>query len=164
MARIREEQQLVASVLDRLIDEEPERQRELPRSRNQVLRELRHSVRRDLEHLLNTRHRCVEWPPDLDQLDASLVNYGIPDFTGASMSSPADREQFRRVVEWVIRKFEPRFKSVNVEFLDDGDTDERTLSLRIDAVLYAEPAPEPIVFDSQVEPTTGSFEIVSRGR
>jgi type VI secretion system protein ImpF len=164
MARIREEQQLVPSVLDRLIDEEPDKRREPPKSRSQVLRELRQSVRRDLEQLLNTRHRCVEWPPNLDQLDASLVNYGIPDFTGASMSSPADREQFRRVVEWVIRKFEPRFKSVKVDFRDEGDTGARSLALRIDAVLYAEPAPEPVVFDSQLEPTTGSFEIVSRGQ
>jgi type VI secretion system protein ImpF len=164
MARIREEQLLVPSVLDRLIDEEPGKQREPPMSRSQVLRELRQSVRRDLERLLNTRNRCIEWPPDLDQLDASLVNYGIPDFTGASMSSPADREQFRRVVEWVIRNFEPRFKSVNVDYRDDDDTGERALSLRIDAILYAEPAPEPVVFDSQLEPTTGSVRIVSRGR
>jgi type VI secretion system protein ImpF len=67
-------------------------------------------------------------------------------------------------VEWVIRKFEPRFKSVKVDFRDEGDTGARSLALRIDAVLYAEPAPEPVVFDSQLEPTTGSFEIVSRGQ
>ena len=164
MARIREEQYLVPSVLDRLIDEEPHKRSEPPKSRTQVLRDLRRSVRRDLERLLNTRHRCVEWPPDLDQLDASLVNYGIPDFTGAGMSSPADREQFRRVVEWVIRSFEPRFKSVKVELRDDVDTGSRTISFRIDAMLYAEPAPEPIVFDSQLEPTTGGFQIVSHGR
>ena len=159
MARIREEQQLVPSVLDRLIDEEPDKRREPPKSRSQVLRELRQSVRRDLEQLLNTRHRCVEWPPNLDQLDASLVNYGIPDFTGASMSSPADREQFRRVVEWVIRKFEPRFKSVKVDFRDEGDTGARSLALRIDAVLYAEPAPEPVVFDSSLETNTANFQV-----
>ena len=72
-------------MLDRLIDHEPEVRRESPRSRNQVLRELKQSVRRDLENLLNTRVRCVPLPPELKELKQSLVNYGIPDLTGASL-------------------------------------------------------------------------------
>ncbi len=46
--------------------------------------QLRQSVRRDVEKLLNTRWRCLHWPPDLTELDDSLVNYGIPDFSGAA--------------------------------------------------------------------------------
>ena len=30
---------------------------------------------------------------------------------------------------------------------------------RIDALLFAEPAPEPVVFDSQLEPVTGNVEV-----
>ena len=33
------------------------------------------------------------------------------------------------------------------------------LRFRIDGVLYAEPTPEPIVFDSTLEPATGSVQI-----
>jgi len=159
VARIPEDQQLMPSVLDRLIDREPENQREAPLSRHQVLRELKQSVRHDLENLLNTRWRCVQWPPDLDALDVSLVNYGIPDFTGASMGTPSSREQLRQVVEQVIRKFEPRFKSVRVKLLEHADETDRSLRLRIDALLYAEPAPEPVIFDSQLEPTSGNFAV-----
>ena len=164
MAKISEDQQLVPSVLDRLLDDEPENSRETPKSRNQVLRELKQSVRRDLEALLNTRWRCVNWPPDLDDLDVSLVNYGIPDFTGASMSTLGSREQLRRVIEQVIRRFEPRFKTVKVKLLDNADPADRTLRLRIDALLYAEPAPEPVVFDSQLEPTSGNFDVKGEDR
>lgn len=159
MAKIREDQQLVPSVLDRLLDDEPENSREAPKSRNQIFRELKQCVRRDLEALLNTRWRCVNWPPDLDELDVSLVNYGIPDFTGASMNTAGAREQLRRVIEQVIRKFEPRFKTVKVKLLDNTDSADRTLRLRIDALLYAEPSPEPVVFDSMLEPTHGTFAV-----
>ena len=159
MAKIREEQQLVPSVLDRLLDDEPEKTQELPKSRNQVLRELKQAVRRDLENLLNTRWRCSTWPPNFDELDTSVVNYGIPDFSGSNMASAASREQLRHVVEQVIRKFEPRFRSVRVNLLENADQIDRTIRFRIDAMLYAEPAPEPVVFDSQLEPGSASFRV-----
>lgn len=162
MARIREDQQLVPSILDRLIDLEPDKQQELPKSRNQVLRELKTSVCRDLENLLNTRWRCVSWPPDLEDLDVSLVNYGIPDFTGASMSQASERNDLRHIIEQVIRKYEPRFKSVKVTLVPNEDQFDRTLRFRIDALLYAEPAPEPVVFDSQLEPASAAFEVKAK--
>jgi type VI secretion system protein ImpF len=159
MARVREDQPLVMSILDRLIDDNPQSQQELPKSRNQVLRDLKQAVGRDLENLLNTRWRCLTWPPNLDDLDVSLVNYGIPDFTGAHMSLPSEREELRRLIEQVIRRYEPRFKSVTVTLRENKDEFDRTLRFRIDAVLYAEPAPEPVIFDSMLEPTSANFEI-----
>jgi type VI secretion system protein ImpF len=159
MARVREDQPLVPSVLDRLIDDEPDRQSEAPQSRAQVLRDLKKNVGRDLENLLNTRWRCVNWPPDLDQLELSLVNYGIPDFTGANMSQLSERERLRTIIERVIEKFEPRFKTVRVTMTDPEDETDRVLRFRIDAMLYAEPAPEPVVFDSKLEPTSASFQV-----
>ena len=159
MAKITEDQQLVPSVLDRLLDDEPQNSREAAKSRNQVLRELKQSVSRDLENLLNTRWRCTYWPSDLEDIEASLVNYGIPDFAGASLGSAEGREQLRRIVEQVIRKFEPRFKSVRVQLMGNADDTDRTLRLRIDAMLFAEPAPEPVVFDSQLEPVSGDFAV-----
>jgi type VI secretion system protein ImpF len=159
MAKVREDQPVVSSVLDRLLDDEPQSGRDAPKSRNQILRELKTSVCRDLENLLNTRWRCVSWPPDLDQLDVSLVNYGIPDFTGRNMSLDEERQKLREVIEQVIRRFEPRFKSVNVKMLKNNDAFDRTLRFRIDAVLHAEPAPEPVVFDSQLEPASATFEV-----
>lgn len=159
MARIRDDQPLVPSVLDRLLDDEPEKQREGPKSRTQLLRELKLSVRRDLEALLNTRWRCASWPPNLDELELSLVNYGIPDFAGVNMGAASEREELRHLLERIIRKFEPRFKSVKVILLENGDDLDRTLRFRIDAMLYAEPAPEPVIFDSQLEPLNGNFEV-----
>ncbi len=164
MARLREDQVLVPSVLDRLIDYEPGVEREPPQLANQVLRELKSSVQRDLQNLLNTRWRCEPPPADLDELRHSLVNYGIPDFTGLNLASDHERDEFRWVVEQAIRNFEPRFKSVRVELLENADSADRTLRLRIDALLYAAPAPEPVVFDSVIKTATGTVEIRGAGR
>lgn len=163
MAKIREQQELVPSLLDRLIVEDPSHPHEVPKSRNQILREMKKSVRRDLEDLLNTRWRCVNWPPNLEELELSLVNYGLPDFSGAQLGAEQDREQLRQIVEHVIRAFEPRFKRVSVEIVQKELADPR-LHLRIDALLYAEPAPEPVVFESQLETSSRTFTVEASNR
>src|SRR4051794_24206660 len=152
MAKIRADQPLIPSVLDRLLDFEPDLSREAPRSRNQVLRELKLSVRRDLQNLLNTKTRCASWPPHLEELKQSLVNYGIPDFTSAGMRANKDREEFCRILQVVIRQHEPRMKGVKVSLIENEEPLDRTLRFRINAMLQADPAPEPIVFDSAVRP------------
>jgi type VI secretion system protein ImpF len=146
-------------VLDRLLDEEPEVKREPGKSRHQVLRELKLSVRRDLENLLNTRRRPGRRPAGLGELEQSLVSYGLPDFTSLNMTSAEEREEFRRTIENVIRICEPRFKSVSVQLIDSSETLDRTLRFRIDALMYAHPAPETVVFDSAIEPVTGNVEV-----
>ena len=62
MAEIRADQPLVPSVLDRLLDYEPDVKREPPKSRHQVLRELKQSVRRDLEALMARLGIAVSLP------------------------------------------------------------------------------------------------------
>jgi type VI secretion system protein ImpF len=164
MARIQPEQPLVPSVLDRLLDEDPTVRRDTPKPRSQVLRELKQSVRRDLENLLNTRRRCRSWPVNLAELERSLVNYGIPDLTAAGLGTAEGREEFRSTFERVIHLFEPRFTHIGVEMLDNSEPLDRTLRFRIDAMLQAEPAPEPVIFDSALQPATGSVHVKGAGR
>ena len=162
--RPKNNQPLLPSVLDRLIDDDPGLSREVPQTTLQVLRDLKQNVRRDLEHLLNTRCRPVAWPEHLTELESSLVNYGIPDFTGSSMGTRSAREKMRQLVEDAIVRFEPRFKTVKVVLLKNDERTDRTLRFRIEALMYAEPAPEPLVFDSQLEPATGDFDVKSQTR
>lgn len=159
--RVRDDQPLTPSVFDRLLDDVPANTRETAATRRQVLRELKQSVRRDLENLLNTRQRCGQWPESLEELETSLVNYGIPDFTGVNMTIPSERDRLSGIVRRVIEQFEPRFKSVRLQLLENADEFDRTLRFRIDGLLNVEPTPEPVVFDSQLEPTTSTFEVKS---
>ena len=146
------------SVLDRLLDDNSGPVR--PRSRAQQLVDLRNAVRRDLEALLNTHQTCRSPPADMTELSRSLIEYGVPDFLSINAGSASAREEFRRSIEEIIKRFEPRFKAVKVTLLDDGKKGERTLRFRIDALMYAEPAPEPVSFDSLLDAASHSFSVV----
>src|SRR6516164_6670828 len=98
---IHADQLLVPSVLDRLLDDDPTVSREAMRSRSQILREMKLSVHRDLENLLNTRRRCLPVPADLKELGKSLVSYGIPDVSGANLGASEARERLVRSLETI---------------------------------------------------------------
>ena len=149
-------------LLDRLIDEAPEQAQDLAVSPGEVLAMLRRSVRRDMEALLNARRRWKSWPSNLGELAVSPLNYGIPDCTGGRFHGTGEREVLRREIEDTIRRFEPRFRSVRVTFATEGEKKEATLRLRIDAILHAEPAPEPISFDTTLDPTTADAVVRTR--
>lgn len=160
MSRIRPQQLLVPSILDRLLDDEPDVGQELPQSRAQKLSSLKQSVRRDLEHLLNTRICLRELPEDCEHVRTSVMNYGIPDFSGVAMGSREQQEMLRRRVEDAIQRFETRFKQVRVELILDSENQlQRMIRFRIDGILHAEPAPEPVSFDSVITPTIAQFQV-----
>jgi type VI secretion system protein ImpF len=143
-----------APLLDRLIDDAPDQERDPVVSATDSMVALRNSVRRDLEALLNARRRWRSWPSHMTQLATSPMGYGIPDFASGAFSDAGRREELRLEIEATIRRFEPRFLSVRVHLVDLQDRLEATLRLRIEAVLHAEPAPESVTFDTLVDPTT----------
>ncbi len=153
MSRIASNSLLQLSVMDRLVAGATG-----TRSGGATLSELKKAVERDLHELLNTRWRCTSWPPNLKEIENSLVNYGIPDITGGDFSTSEKRREFRAIIERCIKRFEPRFKSVRVELVDEAAMD-RVIRFRIDAKLFTEPVPETVVFDTALEPTTAEFEV-----
>src|SRR4051812_35074923 len=108
-------QSLTPSLLDRLLDDEPDVSREVPKSRSQMVADLKRALRRDLENLLNTCCRASGWPAELRELENSLVNYGLPDYSGTHLGSPEDSERLIAIIEEAIHRFEPRLTSVRVE-------------------------------------------------
>ena len=157
--RPKNNQPLLPSILDRLIDDEPTLSREAPRTNVQVLRDLKQAVRRDLENLLNTRCRPVTWSEELGELETSLVNYGIPDFTGSNLRAAEDPDILFRAIETAIRNFEPRLSRIRVEPLTNQDKLDRTLRFRIDAVLHVEPIQEKVLFNSVLETASGTYQV-----
>ncbi len=155
----RSDQPLLPSVLDRLMDDDPGATREPPRGRDQVLREIKEAVRRDIENLLNTRRRLFAWSPEMKELVRSVVSYGVPDVNGAALGATEAIEEFRRLLQTVLRQYEPRFKTVEVRPLTNAEPLDRTLRFRIDALLRVDPAPEPVAFDSTLEPGAGGFAV-----
>jgi type VI secretion system protein ImpF len=159
MSRPDSERPILPSILDRLIDEAPEQAREAPTTSHQFLRDLRQSVRRDIENLLNTRQRFVAAPEGAGELALSVYAYGVPDVAGANLSSKRRRAELLRTLEGVIKSHEPRFKSVKLSAQLDEDPLGRSLHFKIDALVHAEPAPEPVQLDSRVEPVSRAFQV-----
>ncbi len=160
MSRIHSEQLLLPSLLDRLIDNEPTVRSELPKERAQLLRDLKNSVRRDLENLLNTRLPLLKLPKGAAHLPSSLLNYGIPDLSGVVLESGTSMESLRQSIEQAIRSFETRFQHVRVELVIDEKTRyQRHVRFVIDGVLWAEPSPEPVRFDSMLSTVSKEFKV-----
>jgi type VI secretion system protein ImpF len=146
------------SVLDRLIDNEPEVSTEVPLDDNQALRITQAAVRRDLENLLNTRYRCIAWPPELKELDDSLINYGIPDFTASGLNAAQDSDILIKAIRLSISLFEPRLTDLRIERVQDDYVD-RTFRFSIEGTLLIEDKTLRVRFNSSLESETGQFAI-----
>ncbi len=159
MSRVDKKKNLRPSIIDRLLDNEPHIKIEAEKDRHQQLRELRNSVRRDLENLLNARYRMVEPASKFEELSKSLLNYGLPDLATVNITDTDKKKEFTRNLERILREYEPRFKSVRVTFIDNQEKVDRTLRFRVNATLYADPAPEVVVFDSVLEPVSRTMNV-----
>jgi type VI secretion system protein ImpF len=159
MAERQDQRPGLPSVLDRLIDDDLASSGEKPMTLAKLGSALRDAVRRDLEDLLNSRRRPFPLPPGLEELENSSFEYGIPDFSGANLTSAERRRRYLKGIEDVIRRHEPRLTAVRVLPVEERSPQLRTLHFRIDAVLRAEPAPESVLYDSHVDILTRSFRI-----
>ncbi len=120
---------------------------------------IRQSVRRDLEALLNTRRSWLVIPPELRELRQSVLGFGLPDFTVMDLGTEDARQWLCDEVRETIVRFEPRLTRVSVTS-EEGDTPlDRTMRLRIDAILLVDPVPEAVAFRSDLEPVNLSMTL-----
>ncbi len=147
------------SLLDRLLDDAPELERDRPLSAGEALAVLRRAVRRDLEALLNAKRRFASIPRQFPELAPSSFGFGLPDYTAGSMNDLASRDALRGEIERCIKQFEPRLVQVSVSLVQNKDELDTTLHLRIEALLQADPAPEPISFDTVVNASTAEIDV-----
>lgn len=159
MAQEYKKRDLRPSIMDRLIDKEPGNQFEVDSGQHQKLKDLRQCVRRDLENLFNTRIRLLEPDDKFHQLKLSILNYGLPDLATVNLTNIEKRREFVQEMERLLLEFEPRFKSVNVIYVENTNRSEGMLRFRIDGTLYADPSPEVVVFDSVLEPVSCNVSI-----
>jgi type VI secretion system protein ImpF len=159
VARAELERTVTQSVLDRLIDEEPRERLDAPASWAASVRALKQAVRRDLGWLLNTRRIYEPIPEDYDELQSSLYAYGFPDISSMDRDSPRTRERLMRLIEQTIRTFEPRLTNVRVELVPTEEGTLREMHFLIQALLRMDPNPEPVVFDTMLDMSTGDYDV-----
>jgi type VI secretion system protein ImpF len=151
-------QPLTPSLLDRLVDLEPRVSHEPVQYRLIDIREIKASVIRDLENLLNTRKNIQQPPPTCPEVTDSLFTYGLRDHSAENPKSPAVRQKLRQELEKIIATFEPRLQNVSVRAEAPGKG-QRALRFRISALLVIDPVSEPISFDTYFDLNRSDFRI-----
>ena len=143
------------TLFDRLLPDQDDQVRGLS------IHELRESVARDLEDLLNSRIARLDQIINYPAVQQSILQFGIIDFVGLSTANPMDRDKICQSIEQSIAAHEPRLTQTKVEMLFDSDN-MGTLCLSIQAYLNIHPLYEPVVFDALLKPTTQQYVISAR--
>jgi type VI secretion system protein ImpF len=158
MAELAARERLQPSLLDRLSDDEPNNTDE-PRERRVLsLRTLREGVLRDLAWLLNsTNLLSVVDTAKLPHLANSVLNYGIPDLSGNSVSN-LNLGKLERGIRQAIWDFEPRLirSTVTVKALAGVGAVLNKVTFEIEADLWAQPYPERLYLKTELDLERGA--------
>jgi len=102
------QERLQPALLDRLTDDRPDLTTEPVESRVLTKSQLRAAVLRDLTWLLNTvRLSALQEIDTFPQVEDSVVNFGMPAFSGETASA-LDITDLERAIREAITRFEPR--------------------------------------------------------
>lgn len=159
---IRNETQLLPSLLDRLLDDHPEESREPAWRDVQVVRVLKTSLCRDLQNLLNAHRLLATIPEAYANLKTSLLNYGLPDLQSMEVREDHDLGLLCRLIEESIQAFEPRLQGVRVRPVINAEGKQpidRRVRFEIEAVLVVEPLREPVLFSTSLDVFSGEFAV-----
>jgi len=143
------------SLFDKLFDDLP-----MAAVRRRLsLDQLKDSVARDLEALLNTRtvfegDLVRRWP----LAHGSVASFGLIDFAGLSLASVHDRNRICASIESAVATHESRLRDVRVT-IELHRKAVNALYFSINAVLVVNPAREPVAFDALLQPTTLQYSV-----
>jgi type VI secretion system protein ImpF len=164
------QEQLQPSLLDRLIDEEPDKLQESHDKRVISMRRLRQSVLRDLAWLLNTTHlAAIEEFDGYPAAAHSVLNYGVSEFSGHLVSS-VGTGQMEQALRQAILDFEPRIlpQSLNIRALKaPAPESHNRLIFEIEGQLWAVPAPSHLLLRTEIDLDEGDVlltDAMSQGR
>jgi type VI secretion system protein ImpF len=147
------------TLLERLEDAQPHEYAERYSLRMITADDLKESVARDLEALLNSR--CAFGREIFEQFPETLqsaCSYGMDDFVGLSLSSPGDCNTICSSLERTIALHERRLKQVRVSLeIEDGAVNR--LKFAIHALLVVHPSTEPVFFDALLQPSTLQYSV-----
>jgi type VI secretion system protein ImpF len=158
MAKFGSRQQLMPTILDRLIDPEMVG---AGAQWGYTLSQMIDAVRRDVEELLNTRQSHQGLPDELVETHRSIIAYGLPDFSSMNVQKSKGIEAMGSMIESVIGMFEPRLRNIRARPVAAGDkasNEEPRIRFDIEATLYVDPFPE-VGFSTVVELLSGQASI-----
>lgn len=130
---------------------------------------LREAVRRDIEALFNverfesglqltdTEQRTFETPSEMiaafPHVRRSVINYGVPSFSGRSVSD-FDLAALAKELREVIAVFEPRLKRNTIR-VKVAQGDRTGMKIEVDAMLMLSPVPERLRLSTMIDLDNG---------
>ncbi|WP_341317013.1 type VI secretion system baseplate subunit TssE [Paraburkholderia sp. IMGN_8] len=168
MAEPKATDHLQPSLLDRLIDDDPQSRVEADGTRFLTRRTLRAAVLRDLSWLFNTTNLSDAISIDRYPVAyASVLNYGLPCLSGG-FASTVDAVALEQAIREAIVLFEPRIAPASIEIepvLDRPVLDmHNQISLVIRGLLWAQPAPLEFVLRTQIDLEEGGITLTELPR
>jgi type VI secretion system protein ImpF len=125
------------------------------------IEQLKDSLARELEALLNTR---LGFPPGhfdaCPEARSSILNYGLVDFAGFCLSSSEDRAAICASLKDAIERHEPRLKNVSASLEREAGKVNR-LSIVIHATLQLADGLEPVDFNAVLQPSSLHYAIAT---
>ncbi|MCY7315838.1 MAG: type VI secretion system baseplate subunit TssE [Rubrivivax sp.] len=153
-------QRFAPYLIDRLMDGSPDASREAI-APSLTIEQLKDSVARDVEALLNTRTALSgETINSYRNASHSILRFGLDDFSSRSLANVADRTFICRAIERAIEDHEPRLRTVRVG-LDERSAPGAGLRFSIHALLQIHPAAEPVSFDALLQTGTQQYRVAS---
>jgi len=158
-------EKLQPSLLDRLTDVHPHERKESRTERVLSVRRLRECVRRDLGWLLNcTNLEMVEDLTGFDEAKASVINFGVPELTGRTVSG-LQIDDIAAMLKEAILRFEPRILRDTLEIRGsrgEGDFSDRSLTFEIHGQMWAQPMPQELYLQTELDLELGEFRVSER--
>jgi type VI secretion system protein ImpF len=163
MADLLPQDRLQPALLDRLRDDHPDQKLEPKESRILTKSQLREAVMRDLSWLLNaTRPPARDGLVDYPDVERSVLNYGMPSFSGETASS-LDVTDLEKAVREALLAFEPRIVdgTLRVEAIQQDSVLDwhNVISVKIEASIWAQPVPLELMLRTEVDLETGQVQI-----
>ena len=160
MANLQLKERLQPSLLDRLTDNEPFKTEESNKQKVLSISAYRESVVRDLQWLFSTCSfiGCDELDEDI--VCQSVLNYGLPDLAGLTISS-LKIKKLETLLKQVIVNFEPRIlrNSIKVRVVNqEKKVGNSILGFEIQADLYAIPVPLEFFFKTEIDLEDGQVK------
>ncbi len=160
MANLQLKERLQPSLLDRLTDNDPAKTLESNKQKVYSISAYRDSVIRDLKWLFSTCNfiSCEELSEDI--VCQSVLNYGLPDLAGLSISN-LRANKLENMIKHVLINYEPRIlkNSIRVKLLSDNKIGNSLLAFDIQADLYAIPVPLEFFFKTEIDLENGQVKM-----
>jgi type VI secretion system protein ImpF len=157
-----QKERLQPSLLDRLRDDQPDRNQESRDQRVLSIQQLRECVLRDLRWLFNTVNlSAIQDLSQYPDVEHSVLDYGMPDLAGHTASS-VDVHALERLLKQAILDYEPRLirNTVRVKLkLAESRMNHNAMTFDIEADLWSDPVPLHMYMKTEIDLEIGDVNI-----